>query len=140
MVGIGCGARSYTRELHYSSEFAVGRTGVRSILRDYLEREPESFHFAHHGFELDGEEQRRRFVIQGLMQSEGLSSEGYARRFGSELMDDIPPLAELANSGLAELDGRQLRLTTEGMARSDAIGPWLYSPRVVELMEAFECV
>src|SRR5690606_10216074 len=36
MVGIGCGARSYTRELHYSSEFAVGRTGVRSILNDYL--------------------------------------------------------------------------------------------------------
>ncbi len=36
MVGLGCGARSYTRGLHYSSEYAVGASGVRAILRDYV--------------------------------------------------------------------------------------------------------
>ena len=33
MLGLGCGARSYTRALHYSREFAVGREGVTDILR-----------------------------------------------------------------------------------------------------------
>lgn len=140
MVGLGCGARSYTRELHYSSEFAVGRRGVRSILHDYLKRDPKSFYFAYHGFELDGDEQRRRFVIQGLLQCEGLSLGHYQRRSGADLLEDFPSLAELTTCGFAELSEDLLRLTSEGVARSDAIGPWLYSPRVVELMEAFECV
>jgi len=36
MVGLGCGARSYTRALHYSGEYAVGATGVREILAAYI--------------------------------------------------------------------------------------------------------
>src|SRR5262249_2986370 len=32
MVGLGCGARSYTRGLHYSTEYAVRGRGVREIL------------------------------------------------------------------------------------------------------------
>ncbi len=42
MVGIGSGARSYTTDLHYSSEYAVGRK-VKSILSAYLEQTDEQF-------------------------------------------------------------------------------------------------
>ena len=50
MVGLGCGARSYTRRLHYSTDFAVGRPGVREIIADYVELAPDAAHaVADHG-------------------------------------------------------------------------------------------
>ncbi|GAB3857675.1 hypothetical protein GCM10027610_094340 [Dactylosporangium cerinum] len=38
MVGLGCGARSYTSALHYSFDYAVSVRQVRGILDDYLAR------------------------------------------------------------------------------------------------------
>ena len=35
MVGLGCGARSYTAGLHYSFEYAVGASLTRGIIDDY---------------------------------------------------------------------------------------------------------
>lgn len=140
MVGLGCGARSYTQQLHYSSDFAVGRNGVRSILNNYLQRSSDSFHYAHYGILLDENERKRRFVLQGLLQREGLSMTAYEARFGGGIFDDLPDLSEFIVKGLAQLEADQFKLTSRGMERSDAIGPWLYSPKVKERMEAFECV
>lgn len=140
MVGLGCGARSYTQEVHYSSEFAVGRAGVRSILGSYLKRTPESFYCALHGFKLSEEEKKRRFLLQGLLQIEGVSTTAYGDRFGTSVFEDIPSLAGLLDAGLGQIDGNYLKLTEAGVERSDAIGPWLYSPEVIERMEEFECV
>src|SRR5690606_28839892 len=53
MLGLGCGARSYTREYHYSSEYAVGRQGVLEILQDYIKRAPQSFDNIDYGFHLN---------------------------------------------------------------------------------------
>lgn len=69
MVGLGCGARSYTSRLHYSFEYAVGAGQVRSIIDDYV-RETD-FTTARVGFEVDDEERRRRHLIQSLLQAEG---------------------------------------------------------------------
>ncbi len=140
MIGLGCGARSYTQEVHYSSEFAVGREGVRSILGSYLRRSPESFSYAYHGYRLNCEEKRRRFLLQGLLQMEGMSTKGYQDQFGSNAIEDFPGLIDLLDNGLAELADEQMKLTDAGIERSDAIGPWLYSSEVIERMEAFECV
>ncbi len=42
MIGLGCGARSYTRALHYSpAEYAVAAAGVRAVLDGYLAAEPD---------------------------------------------------------------------------------------------------
>jgi oxygen-independent coproporphyrinogen-3 oxidase len=138
MVGLGCGARSYTRALHYSGEYAVGATGVREILAAYIAKPDEAFDFADYGFALDGAEQRRRFVIQSLLQVEGLDFAAYRSRFGSEAMDDLTDLARLEDRGLAMREGDRLRLTEEGLEMSDVIGPALYSPRVRNLMESYE--
>jgi len=73
MVGLGCGARSYTSTLHYSSEYAVAATGVKGILADYIARADNSFDYASHGFALNLDEQKRRFVVKSLLQIEGLS-------------------------------------------------------------------
>jgi oxygen-independent coproporphyrinogen III oxidase len=143
MVGLGCGARSYTRALHYSGEYAVGATGVREILAAYFAKAAHKvktgapFDFVDYGFRLDGAEQRRRFVIQSLLQVEGLDFAAYRGRFGSEAMDDLPELARLEDRGLTTRDDAGLRLTEVGLEMSDVIGPALYSARVRRLMKSY---
>jgi oxygen-independent coproporphyrinogen-3 oxidase len=144
MVGLGCGARSYTRALHYSGEYAVGATGVREILAAYfakaahMVKTDDAFDFVDYGFRLDGAEQRRRFVIQSLLQVEGLNVLAYRARFSSEATDDLPELARLEDHGLAARDDARLRLTEEGLEMSDVIGPALYSARVRRLMKSYQ--
>lgn len=138
MVGLGSGARSYTRTLHYSGEYAVGHSGVRAILSDYTQRSDADFDAVDYGATLDDEEQRRRYVIKSLLHAEGLSSAAYQRRFGETLAVVLPELAELETRGLAWQDGDTLRLTPAGYERSDVIGPWLYSAKTWELMGAYE--
>ena len=138
MIGLGCGARSYTRGLHYSSEYAVGARGVRAILQDYVAREDGSFDAAHYGYRLDVEDQRRRYALQSLLQADGLERTAYRARFRGDVLSDLPQLAELAELGLATLTSERLRLTERGIERSDAIGPWLFAPQVRSLMEAYE--
>jgi oxygen-independent coproporphyrinogen-3 oxidase len=138
MVGLGCGARSYTRALHYSSEWAVGARGVREILADYVARPEASFDRIDHGCWLDDEEQRRRWLIKSLLQAEGVDLAAWRARFASDLGDDLPELDALAADGLTTRDGDSLRLTPAGLERSDAIGPWLYSGRAVERMRAYD--
>ena len=138
MVGLGCGARSYTRGLHYSGEYAVGSAGVRAILGDYIGRPDESFDAAHYGIALSPADQRRRYLIQSVLQADGLEFEAYRRRFAADALDDVPELHDLEYLGLATIAGSRLRLTAAGLERSDTIGPWLYSAGVRTQMEAYE--
>jgi oxygen-independent coproporphyrinogen-3 oxidase len=138
MVGLGCGARSYTHALHYSSEYAVSAAGVRAILADYIARPAATFDLASYGFRLDPDDQRRRYVLQSLLLAEGLDLAAYRRRFGTEAYDHLPELHELVAHGQAVARPERLQLTPEGLARSDAIGPWLYSAKVRALMDAYE--
>ncbi len=130
MIGIGCGARSYTRALHYSTEYAVRAPGIREIIADYVARPDDAFDSADYGFHLGLEEQRRRYTIQSLLSGEGLMLAAYRDHFGTEPFDDLPELTELEPLGLARRDRDRLCLTKAGVERSDAIGPWLYSESV----------
>lgn len=137
MVGIGCGARSYTRRLHYSSEYGVSRRSVAEILEHYLQREDRDFAVADYGFALDGDEQRRRYAIQSLLIRSGLDRAAYRRRFGADCLQDLPQLGELETHGLAIVDAQRIVPTEAGLARADTIGPWLASPAVRERMHAY---
>jgi oxygen-independent coproporphyrinogen-3 oxidase len=139
MVGLGAGARSYTASLHYSSRYAVERVATRAIVEDYAAHTESDFLHAHHGFALDAEEQRRRFVVQSLLTEPGLEHAAYCRRFGGDCRGDLPQLVELGALGLAQDDGEWLRLNARGVALSDTIGPWLQSARVRRLMEEPAC-
>ncbi|TMR13057.1 coproporphyrinogen III oxidase family protein [Nonomuraea turkmeniaca] len=132
MVGLGCGARSYTSGLHYSFEYAVEARNVRSIIDDYVGR--TEFGVANVGFELSLEERARRHLIQSLLQAEGLSRELYLGRFGTDVLDDFP-MDHFAD--WLRVDPGTVRLTAEGLAYSDAIGPALFSPRVRRLMNEY---
>ena len=127
MIGVGAGARSYTRRLHYSFDYAVSRGAVKEILADFCERSEEDFGRAEVGVWLDAEEQRRRFVIQSLLSSEGLPLSEYETYFGTSALADLPQLEELPQEGLAAWDAGRLKLNQIGYAASDAVGPWLFS-------------
>lgn len=135
MVGLGCGARSYTSGLHYSSEYAVGAQGVRAILADYLRQPDAAFDLATWGVQLNADEQRRRYSIKSLLRRDGLSLGAYAARFGTAALDDLPQLTELVAYELATCSATHLCLTPAGIERSDTIGPWLYSAHMHHLME-----
>ncbi|WP_270170772.1 STM4012 family radical SAM protein [Paenibacillus sp. SYP-B4298] len=133
MVGLGCGARSYTREVHYAARYGVSRAATQSIIADYVGA--SSYLMADYGFVLNAAEQRRRYMLKALLHKEGVEVAGYSARFGSHLLDDLPELNRLTDSGLAALQGGRLALTDEGLAYSDAIGDWLISDAVRRRME-----
>lgn len=135
MVGLGCGARSYTTALHYSFDYAVGVSQVRAVLDDYLARPPEDFRYAEFGFRLDETEQRRRWLLKSLLRADGVDRAAYRARFGTSIAEDFPQLKMLVDRGWAIDDG--CRLTPAGLARSDAIGPWLTSAEVREAMRGY---
>lgn len=138
MVGLGCGARSYTRSLHYSSEYAVRRAGVLDILEGYMSRSVASLGMVDFGLELGRDEQVRRFVLKSLLRVAGLDRAHYFRRFGTDVFDDLPMLLELVDVGLATLDASTLSLTDAGLERSDAVGPWLCSADVRSRMAEYQ--
>lgn len=136
LVGLGVGARSYTQALHYASEWAVSPREVRGLIDQYCAREDSAFAFAHHGIALDGAEQRRRHLILSLL-ADGLSRADYVAKFGSDPADEFPELATLVAQGLAHDDGARWVLSDDGVARSDAIGPWLQSAPVTSRMAEY---
>lgn len=142
MVGLGCGARSYTTVLHYSFDYAVSAGAVRGIIDQYTAT--EDFTRAAVGYRLDAREQRRRHLLQSLLQAEGLDEAEYAVKFGAEARAEFAePLELLREHGLLEDpppalgEGRRLRLTPEGLAWSDAVGPLLFSEPVRAAMRAY---
>lgn len=138
MVGIGCGARSYTQSVHYAHEYGVSRNSVQDILQHYLSLSAQEFAQVNFGYQLDGEEQRRRYVIQSLMLLQGLDLADYVTRFGRDCVDDLPELHDLLDLSLAYKKYDKLLLTEHGMARADTIGPWLISPTVRQKMQDYE--
>lgn len=141
MVGLGCGARSYTSALHYSFDYAVDMRRIRGIVDDYTARTTDDFRHADFGWWMDADESRRRHLLQSLLQAEGLPVADYRARFGSSPADDFAvELGRFADRGwLDDSAGPDLlRLSPEGLAHSDALGPELFSTAVRERMAAYD--
>lgn len=141
MVGLGCGARSYTSALHYSFDYAVDMRRIRGIVDDYTARTTDGFRHADFGWWMDADESRRRHLLQSLLQAEGLPVADYRTGFGSSPADDFAAeLDRFADRGwLDDSAGPDLlRLSPEGLAHSDALGPELFSTAVRERMAAYD--
>ncbi|GAA2448057.1 STM4012 family radical SAM protein [Streptomyces pulveraceus] len=140
MIGLGCGARSYTTRLHYSFDYAVEMRQVRAIIDGYAAT--EDFSRAQVGRYVDGDEARRRHLLQSVLQAGGLRLADYRERFGTSPADDFPgELARFEERGWLDATAGAsglLRLSPEGLAHSDALGPELFSPGVRAAMAAYE--
>ncbi|MHA3770804.1 STM4012 family radical SAM protein [Verrucomicrobiota bacterium sgz303538] len=140
MVGLGAGARSYTTAVHYSTEYAVGRSGVQEIIRDFVERPCERFSTAEYGCILSNEEQRRRYIIKSLLRRDGLDFGAYHAIFLSHPLTDFSELNEIVECDLGQVRDGTLLLNSRGLELSDTIGPWLFSAEMQSRMEEFELV
>jgi oxygen-independent coproporphyrinogen III oxidase len=138
MIGLGCGARSYTRRLHYSSEFAVGAAGVREIIASYVSRSAEQFDLVDYGCEISDAEYRRRWVIKSLFRASGLDRAVFGSLFGVDVLDEFRELLALAETGYLNVDAGSIRPTPLGLEWSDALGPMLFSDAVKETMAEFQ--
>ncbi|MET9490333.1 STM4012 family radical SAM protein [Nocardia sp. NPDC006630] len=137
MIGLGCGARSYTAGLHYSFDYAVETREVRGIIDTYTRT--SDFSRAEVGRRIDEDEARRRHLLQSLLQAEGMDIAAYRTRFGAHPAEHFAAeLHEFAESGWLDSGSDLLRLTPEGLAYSDALGPRLFSPAVHAAMAAYE--
>ncbi|MBK7400155.1 MAG: STM4012 family radical SAM protein [Myxococcales bacterium] len=137
MVGLGPGARSYTRALHYGTDYAVSAPAVREAIEAWTSRESDEFDWVDHGIALDVDEQRRRWVALGLL-GDGLDRAAYAQRFGIDVLAELPWLERLFELGLATVDAHRVALTELGVERSDAVGPFLFSAAVRARMASWE--
>ena len=137
MVGLGCGARSYTDTLHYSNDYAVGSREIRDILQAYIQTPDEAFDYASYGFQLDAEERRRRYILLSLFSDEGLNLTDYQNQFGADEIA-FPELSQLLSLNLATQEKQILRLTEVGIEKSDVIGAWLFSEKVNQLMQSYD--
>ncbi len=135
MVGLGCGARSYTANVHYASRYGVSRRATESIIADYVAA--ENYRTADYGYILNREERQRRFILKAILHREGLALAEYEQRFGTRALEDYPELMNLIGADWAVLEDGVLALTADGMALSDSIGHWLISGEVRAQMEGF---
>ncbi len=142
MVGLGCGARSYTRSLHYSYDYAVSSKEIKSILANYIANTAQDFDTVSYGFELTLEEQKRRFILLSLLADQGVAIQGidlsaYRDRFHTEPTTDFPILQDLQKIGILEKNNQQIYLSELGLERADALGSSLFSEQVKRLMKEY---
>ena len=138
MIGLGCGARSYTRALHYSTEYAVGAGGVNEIIRQFVGWSDDEFDHADYGCELDDHDQRRRWLIKSLFRAEGLDRRHYLKTFDADVLRDFPELSSLAHEGYFDITPSEVKPTAAGLEWSDALAPMLFSESVKASMAEFE--
>ncbi len=137
MIGIGCGARSYTNRCHYGSNYAVKQPSILKIIHDYNQRSLRDFSFARNGIHLNDDEARRRYLILTLLLVEGVHRSEYVENFGAQILEDFPELLTLVDNQFAVMDDQRIRLTPQGIEWSDCIGPWLYSDSVRQKMREY---
>lgn len=131
-LSIGCGGRSYLGNLHFCTPYFVKQSECMLQLQKYLEK--EDFCSIDHGYILDEEEMKRRYVIKNILFATGISFDEYLQLFNGELLLDFPEIGKWIEDGLAVSDENRIRLTEEGIIQSDNIGPILMSKKVVEKM------
>ena len=135
MVGIGAGARSYTQDLHYSTDYAVGRKETKAIIAAYSTQ--HNFEEIAYGMYLDQEEQKRRFIIKSLIDGGSLDTNQYKRVFNT---DSIPYIDFLFEKDWLVETNNMLSLNLNGMEMEDLIGPMLFSEKTKKSMSEFVLV
>ncbi|WP_299674318.1 STM4012 family radical SAM protein [uncultured Dokdonia sp.] len=135
MIGIGAGARSYTKELHYSTDYAVDRKVIKNIISNYSHT--DDFNTISYGIALNDWEQKTRFVIKSVTDGGKLSHQLYQTLFGTDVFQEFEILQVLLDKEWLEKEQENYTLSLKGMCYEDIIGPALYSDDVKSLMKNY---
>jgi oxygen-independent coproporphyrinogen-3 oxidase len=137
MVGLGAGARSYTTGLHYSTPWKMVSKNIRGVVEDYQRRLTAGDSSVYHGFALDQDERRRRFVIQSLL-FDGLDTAAFEELFRLDVRRHFAEAWDALLEEKCVTEGEVIRLTPRGVRHADVVGQLFFSPRVTRLVEAYE--
>jgi oxygen-independent coproporphyrinogen-3 oxidase len=111
---------------------------IRAVVDDYRDRMARGDTAVRHGFALDEDERRRRFVIHSLL-FDGLDLTDYHSTFADDALAYFAAQWEaLAEEGCVTADDGVLRLTALGVRHSDVVGQLFFSDRVRHLADAYE--
>lgn len=135
-ISLGCGGRSYVGNLHYCTPYAVGQEACRKQLTNYLEQ--QDFLNVYHGYLLNQDEIKRRYVIKHLLYDKGICRRDYQEHFGREVERDFPILIDWREKQLVEQGKEWISLTEEGMDWSDYLGPQFISEEVAGKMATWK--
>lgn len=135
-LALGCGGRSYLGNLHFCEPFATHTSQCKSIVDDYIQK--DDFYYATHGCILNEDEQKRRYTIKHLLYYQGINQKEYSRLFNSNIKDDFPFIQDLIQSAYLIHQEDYLRLSSQGIALSDYIGPMFISDEVKEKMDFYQ--
>jgi oxygen-independent coproporphyrinogen-3 oxidase len=138
LLGLGAGARSYSDRVHYGTEFAVRKSSTLAIIAGFVDHEHRPDAPVGLGFELDADEQRRRFCVLTLSLGR-LDSAAYERRFPDATLGDFAEeLEALEHEGCVRRDGAGgFELTRKGFKFSNVIGSLFTSPAVRALEDSY---
>ena len=138
MIGLGAGPAVTRARLHYSTPWKMLGPNIRGAVEDYCRHLAAGDVSIGHGFELDDEEQQRRFVILSLLYA-GLDLAAFSRTFAADAATAFDEQWQiLEEEGCLADDGHRLSLTSHGVRHADAIGQLFFSGRVLSLMDSFE--
>jgi oxygen-independent coproporphyrinogen-3 oxidase len=138
MVGLGAGARSYTRGLHYSTPWRMVARNIRGVVESYCSAMAAGDTAVSHGFALDADELRRRFVIQSLLY-DGLDLNDFRAAFGADAQGlFLPQWQALREEGCVTAGADRIRLTARGVRHADVVGQLFFSERVRRLTDTYE--
>jgi oxygen-independent coproporphyrinogen-3 oxidase len=138
MVGLGAGARSYTTGLHYSTPWRMVARNIRGVIDQYQQRTMAGDTAVSHGFTLNEDEKRRRYVILSLL-FDGLDTNAFAHIFDADARHLFAAVWEALDiEGCIRDDGALIRLTPRGVRHADIVGQLFFSPTVEQLIETYE--
>jgi len=138
MVGLGAGARSYTRRLHYSTPWKMASPNIRAVIDDYCTAMEADDFAIRHGFVLNDDERLRRWLIQSLFAG-GVDWADANRRFEPSAFVPFRSLFELLDEeGCVVCRDGLVNLTPRGVRHSDLVATLFFSPWVQQRMAEFE--
>ena len=135
MLGIGCGARSYIGNVHYSRKYAVEDVNINNIINDYLKE--EDFTFAGYGYKLSEEEQKIKYVLKSILKITGFNPEDYSEKFHTDPLTEFSELGRLINEGYLIREGNRIFPSAKGLKYSDYIGTLFITDEIKRKMEEF---
>lgn len=134
-ISIGCGGRSYIDKLHFCTSYGVEYSYCKKLLEQYIHT--ENYRKITHGYILNEEEQKRRYVIKHILVRPGIELKEYENLYGRKLLEDFSQLVQWEEQGLALERGGYFSLTEQGLGMSDYLGPMLISQEIKEKMHRF---
>ena len=128
-LGLGCGARSYNEQAHYSitsSEFSYLERA--KAINAFIEKPFDDFLWA--GMHMSEEENKRRFIIYAFFLG-SFSPDSYFNKFQTHATEEFSDEFDaLKQNDLISKEGDQFYLTKKGRKYTDLVGTMFWSKNI----------